>query len=332
MILRAMFRFATALLGACLAAALAHATGPVLRIAKFSGDRAGALTYTFDDNLRDQYTVGVPMLNEFGLKGTFFVIPGKTSDTVEDAERRQHDKRAWGTITWTELKEMAAQGHEIASHTWTHPGLAKLTPEEVEAQFVQANEAIRAKLGLAPLTLAFPFNQSTPGIQAVALKHYVAFRSYQHGIGGRSTVESLNAWAEKQIRDRSWGVAMLHGVATGYAALADPEILREHLRYVKSRGQDLWVDTFANVARYEKEREDAKLLASSSAPGRLVCVLAGSLDPARFDVPLTLVVETRGAQSVLAERAGRRLPARVAATTLLVDAAPSAEPITIAWD
>ena len=101
-------------------------TPPTARIAQFSGDRAAAISYTFDDGLRDQYTVAVPMLNEVGLKGTFFVIPNSTPETLEDAEKNDAKKRAWGGVTWSELKEMAGQGHEIASHTWSHPNLEKL--------------------------------------------------------------------------------------------------------------------------------------------------------------------------------------------------------------
>ena len=66
------------------------------------------------------------MLNEVGFKGTFFVIPGATAETPEEGEKEALWKRAWGSISWPELKEMAAQGHEIASHTWSHPGLAEV--------------------------------------------------------------------------------------------------------------------------------------------------------------------------------------------------------------
>ena len=59
----------------CAASSQAAETAPVARIAKFDGDRAAAISYTFDDGLRDQYTLAVPMLNEVGFKGTFFIIP-----------------------------------------------------------------------------------------------------------------------------------------------------------------------------------------------------------------------------------------------------------------
>ena len=315
-----------------LALPAADPSPPSARIAKFSGDRAAAISYTFDDGLRDQYTLAAPMLDEVGFKGTFFVIPGKVSSTTEDAETRKNDKRAWGTITWAELREMAARGHEIANHTWSHRGLAKLPLEEVAAEFSRAAETIAREIGRPPMTLAFPFNQSTPEIQALALRHHVAYRSRQLGVGGeKSTLSSLNAWAEKQVGERTWGVVMAHGIGRGYAAFTDPNIFREHLRHVKSRGADIWVDSFANVARYEKERDDAKLTLTASAPGRLVFTLTGDLDSVRYDVPLTVVIETPAASSTHAERAGRELPTRVLPGAIHIDATPAPEPITLLW-
>lgn len=305
---------------------------PAARIAHFCSDRVAAISYTFDDGLRDQYTVAVPMLNEVGFKGTFFVIPGRVSATVADAENRKNDKRAWGTITWDELREIAKQGHEIGSHTWSHTGFTKQTAEQVEEELTKSRDAIQEHLGTTPQTIAFPFNQASPENKETTLKYYVAFRSYQFGVGGeKSTVESLNTWADTQVRDKKWGVVMAHGIAYGYAALTDPEILRAHLKYVKGRAADIWVDTFANVARYEKERDDARLTVSTSAPRRVVCILTSTLDPKIYDVPLTIVLDIASTKSARAVRSGQDLPVRVAGSTLQVDAVPSSEPITVTW-
>ncbi len=311
-------------------AAKTQAAGP--RIAHFAGDRAAAISYTFDDGTRDHYTHAVPMLNEAGFKGTFFVIPGRVSPDIADAERRKNDKRAWGTITWTELKEMAAHGHEIASHTWSHTGFTKQTPEQVEEELIKSRDSIKEHIGTTPLTLAFPFNQASPENKEATLKYYVAFRSYQFGVGGdKSTVESLNAWADKQVREKKWGVIMAHGIAYGYAAFTDPEILRTHLKYVKTREADIWVDTFANIARYEKERDNAKLTVASSSSGRLIFTLTGTLDPALYNVPLTVVLDIASAKSARALRAGQEIPLHVSASSIQIDVTPSRDPLTVTW-
>ncbi len=301
------------------------------RIARFSGDCAAAISYTFDDGLRDQFTLGAPMLNEFGFKGTFFVIPGKIAGTTAEAEQRKNDKRAWGTITWAELQNMNAQGHEIASHAWSHRSLVKVPPDEIESELIQSYDAIKAHTGKPPLTLAFPFNQSTPEIQAVALKTYVACRTYQIGTSAKTTTASLNAWADRLVQEKKWGVLMAHAITNGYAAMTSPEVLREHLKYVNSRGQDIWVDTFANIACYEQERDEARLTLTGKA-GSVTCVLSSSLDPQRYNVPLTIVIDAPRATSASAERSGRQLPVHITDNSIRIQAPPSSQPIIIRWE
>ena len=304
---------------------------PSVRIARFDGDRDAAISYTFDDGLRDQYTLAVPMLNETGFKGTFFVIPGRVSETVEDAEQRQNDKRAWGTIIWDELREMAGQGHEIASHTWTHPNLTKLSAEEVDAQFSQANDAIEKEIGQAPLTQAYPFNARTPEVEEIASKHYIACRTFQTGFGGkRSSVEWQNRWADRLVEEHEWGVAMIHAIGNGYAAFEDPEAFRAHLHYVQERASSIWVDTFANIARYIQERNQTTLSVAGD-PGALVCTLNCPLDPTLYSVPLTLVIEAPNVRTARAVHDGQELPVQILEETLLVKAVPGGEPIRITW-
>jgi peptidoglycan/xylan/chitin deacetylase (PgdA/CDA1 family) len=309
-------------------------SAPQIHVARFAGDRAAAISYTFDDNLRDQYTLALPMLNDVGFKGTFFVIAGKTAETPEEGAARQRDPNVrgkWGGISWPELKEMSQQGHEIASHTWSHAGLTRLSPEELDTELSKAYESIKAHIGKPPLTLAFPGNGSNAAVQAAALKYHVAFRAFQEATTDKSTVASLNAWADQLVREKKWGVLMTHAILDGYAAMSKPEIFRDHLKYVKGLGNDVWVDTFANVARYNLERDDAKVIVLSAGRNSVSFTVVGQLDPTRYDVPLTLVIEAPGATTGTAERAGRDLPARIAGGTIQVDANPTPHAVTVTW-
>lgn len=76
---------------------------------------------------------------------------------------------------------MSKQGHEIASHTWSHRSLPSLSVEDVRTELTQTIDAIKKEIGLTPLTLAFPFNQSTPAVQKIALEYHVAYRAKQLG-------------------------------------------------------------------------------------------------------------------------------------------------------
>lgn len=303
-------------------------TEPTVHIARFAGDRSAAISYTFDDGMSEHYTLAVPMLDEVGLKGTFYVIPGRIPTDSDQSDDKTPRKR----MSWDELKKMADNGHEIGNHSWSHPNLTQLPPAQAEEQLTKAFDAISRHIGRPPLTIAFPFNASTPEIQAVALKQHVAFRAYQHGTSEKTTSESLNNWAEQQVRNKTWGVVMIHGIATGYAAFSDPEILRSHLKYVKSRDTDIWVDTFANVARYGMERKEAVLSTKSVSAKKLVITLSSNLPPTVYDVPLTLVVNLSGIKSAQAKRAGQALPIRLTGSSIQLDACPAPAPIVLVWE
>src|ERR1035441_5316262 len=92
-------------------------------IGTWEGFRPAAITYTFDDNLPNQYAIAVPMFHAAGFKMTLFTVVN-----------------SWvGTFTWAQAPTAAAYGDESASHTMTHPSLttvsaAQLTNELANSQ------------------------------------------------------------------------------------------------------------------------------------------------------------------------------------------------------
>ena len=77
------------------------------QITYFQGNKAGAVSLSFDDGYASQVNVGVPQLNARGLKGTFFIITG--TDYIN------------GHVSWATWKSIADQGHDVQCHTVTHP-------------------------------------------------------------------------------------------------------------------------------------------------------------------------------------------------------------------
>src|SRR5271157_675746 len=65
--------------------------------------RRAALSLSWDDARASQVDVGVPILDRYGIKGTFYVLPAKL-------------RRRIGL--W---RAAAAHGHEIGNHTIHHP-------------------------------------------------------------------------------------------------------------------------------------------------------------------------------------------------------------------
>lgn len=101
---------------------------------------------TFDDGYLDSYTIVYPLMKEYGLPWTLFLI---TDDVGKPYNR----------MTWEQLKEMAdSHTVTIANHTLSHPKLHNLaTAKEKEKEIVEANEALKYHLGIDNAWLAYPY-------------------------------------------------------------------------------------------------------------------------------------------------------------------------------
>jgi peptidoglycan/xylan/chitin deacetylase (PgdA/CDA1 family) len=79
-------------------------------MAPFPPGRRAAISLTFDDGLRSQREIAVPLLNDRGLRATFYLNPRGTTPESDDWQER-----------WAAWKEVAEQGHELGNHSLTHP-------------------------------------------------------------------------------------------------------------------------------------------------------------------------------------------------------------------
>ncbi len=319
-------------LGALYAAAFLEAQSweTAVRVAPYRGDREGAISYTFDDGLRNHHLVAAPMLNELGLRATFFIVAGSVTNTKEEAELKKPGAK--GALSWDEVREMAAQGHEIRNHTWTHAGLTKLDDAMAEEEISKAYEKIQKETGIFPFSFCYPGNGRNARLEAIVMRQHFTARVYQKGMGERNTTpDELNAWADRQANERKWGVAMLHGLIDGYDPI-DPAVFRAHLSYVKERQNVLWVDTFGAISRYRREYDSAKLQVISKTAESVTFVLDSPLPRPPFDTPLTTVIAAPGAIHAEARtRDGRTLPTTVFQNFLHVECVPGPEPVTVTW-
>jgi peptidoglycan/xylan/chitin deacetylase (PgdA/CDA1 family) len=97
---------------------------------------------TFDDGGLDNYVVAFPILMKYHLTATFFVITSAVG-------------RA-GQMSWAQLREMAAAGMSIQSHTVSHPDLPSASDSRLRSECVDSREAIQQALGGPVYALAYP--------------------------------------------------------------------------------------------------------------------------------------------------------------------------------
>ena len=70
----------------------------------------------------------------------------QTGATYAPAPRRSSGDRRY-PITWDELRRHAAEGHEIANHSVTHPFMPALDEANIVYEIEKANQDIREQLG-----------------------------------------------------------------------------------------------------------------------------------------------------------------------------------------
>lgn len=87
------------------------------------------IALTFDDGPSKYTDQLLAKLEECDARATFFV--------VGDNVWRRPDT----------MKKMAAIGCEVGNHTYTHPNLTKLTPEQIQSEINKTNQAVKAVLG-----------------------------------------------------------------------------------------------------------------------------------------------------------------------------------------
>lgn len=109
----------------------------------------GLVALTFDDGHETHYQQVFPLLAERQVTATFFV----TSSWVGTP----------GHVTWPQLREMAAAGMSVQSHTATHPFLSELNTAEAERELVTSKAAIEQEVGRPCTTLALPGGDTPRG-------------------------------------------------------------------------------------------------------------------------------------------------------------------------
>lgn len=157
----------------------------------WANDSKSAFSFSFDDSFKSQYDYALPVLNSFGFKATFYVIAEEPTEQGEPLN--------WRYGTWDEFREIAAEGHEIGSHTMTHPHLTKLsigdtaTPNTVYYELYQSKKLIEQKIpGITVTTFAYPYTESNSSVQSIAGSYYESSR-----VGGdipNNAVITGNKW------------------------------------------------------------------------------------------------------------------------------------------
>jgi len=241
---------------------------PVARFPWPEGKRV-AVSLSFDDARPSQVDVGVPLLNEYGVRATFYVSPSRVPERLD----------GW--------KAAVAAGHEMGNHSMRHActgnfawsrqkALEDYTPTQMAKELDQANAEIQRLLGVHAATFAYPCGQKFVG-RGKRVRSYVPLVA-ERFIAGRGwrdetandpafcdpaqllaveldglTFEQLKVLIDAAAEQGSWLVLAGHDIGQKGRQTTRTDTLRAFCEYAADPKTGLWVDTVANVARYVSE-------------------------------------------------------------------------------
>lgn len=274
------------------------AEAQTVEIGTWAGFRTAAVSFTFDDGPQSDVDIAMPMFEKYGYKATFNIVTNWAGGNIN------------GMLTWSGVKELAAAGHEIASHSESHPE-GTMSANEISSSKGKINQNIQQPYGC--VTLAYP-NCNTPG-DAQVLQNYVVGRICNSGssimgkngpsnwaavpamMTGSNGTSDFKGNMQTAVQQGGWVAFLTHGFTTGTNGYANysptnASAMEDGLQYAKQNDSKIWVAPMGHVAMYIKERNASTATASTSGSSitvKLTHTIAN--DVSKYEYPLSLRIK-----------------------------------------
>ncbi len=119
----------------------------------------GALTTSWDDGtIYDRELI--PILNQFGLKGTFNLNSGKFGLSAAQSGWKEY-------VRADEVFQLYA-GHEVAVHTVNHPHLTGLSDAGIQFELLEDRRSLEGLVGYPVCGMAYPFGVYDQRVMQIA--------------------------------------------------------------------------------------------------------------------------------------------------------------------
>ena len=231
------------------------------------GGYRGAISLTFDDGTSNQLELAAPILDEFGIRGTFYL------------HARDHlmDNHA------ADWKAVGETGHELGNHTRSHrcpnafmggkSGVDDMTLEEIETDILEAQARLET---LAPhqtdWTFAYPCGamyvgrgETRQSFVPVVARHFLAGRAQgEYGFGNDpDTMDSaallglrvdrmsgfeMIGLAHEIAEAGQWAILCFHDISGARISVEEGEF-RHLLRYLRDHKSEFAIAPVADIMK-----------------------------------------------------------------------------------
>ena len=233
-------------------------------------DKQAAISLTFDDARMSQVDSGTALLDQYGIKATFFVVPSSVEERLD----------GW--------KKAVANGHEIGNHTISHPctgnflwsrqnALENYSIDDMRNELLECNKRIEKLLGVKPEVFAYPCGQKFVGRESNT-KSYVPLVAELFIVGRGWRDEAMNdpgfcdlaqvsgiemdgknfdeilPLIEEAKRTGQWLVLAGHEMAGSGVQTTRLAMLKQLIEYVQDPANGIWIAPAGTVAKYIRDK------------------------------------------------------------------------------
>ena len=194
----------------------------------------------FDDGWKNAYDSGFPIVEEYGFRATQYVIAQTTK---------------WnGYMNDAEIRNLAARGHDIGSHTVSHPHLPQLTDAQINSELQNSKNYLQNVLGKPVNLFVTPYCESDSRVRAAATKLYSMLRNCEAAANTKKNFDAYNlrsyivyrdttnaqiqSWINDAKANNSWMILVYHEVQStpNNDWAISPNALRSQMKLVKDSG------------------------------------------------------------------------------------------------
>ncbi len=225
-----------------------------------------ALSLTFDDARKTQVDSGTALLDKYGVKATFFVVPSSVEDRLD----------GW--------KKAVANGHEIGNHTMKHPctgnfswseknALENYSLDDMRNELMECNKRIEQLLGVKPEVFAYPCGQKFVG-RDTNTRSYVPLVAKMFIVGRGWRDEAMNdpgfcdlaqvsgiemdgknfdeilPLIEEARKTGQWLILAGHEMGDSGVQTTRVKMLKQLIDYVQDPANGIWIAPAGTVAKY----------------------------------------------------------------------------------
>lgn len=136
------------------------------------------LSITFDDGWESAYRNGVPLLDQYGYKATFYLNPAAIDTT--------------SFINSDQVAVLARSGHELASHGYEHLNFTTLDTPSIDYQLKHASEYFKQVHNQQAVQFSVPFGGTDSQVSYYARNYYASLRGTESGLNTRQNFDPYN--------------------------------------------------------------------------------------------------------------------------------------------